>query len=415
MAKTIELDENQSEPTISSGEGLPLGKVFSIQLRLHVSVVIIGSLIVAGLARGVLPQWHPDWSTLLIWSAAIVSGGLFFVSLLAHELAHALTARRYGIQTKHITLFLFGAMAAIEREPQTPKQEVLIAAAGPAMSLSLAILFISIANMSDPVFFSANIPTVQLEESISNLSYLGTIAFWLASINAMLGVFNLIPGFPMDGGRILRALLWWKSSNLSSATRTAARGGVIFGWTLIGYGALLVFNQHLVNGLWAAAIGYFITQLAHNSAEQYLRNLALNHTVVADLMRTRFERIDDDLPLDKFVNDYVLRSSQQIWPVTKGGVDVGFISLEDLPSPEKRASMGNGLVADCMQPIRSAAGLGATTSGIDALHRLSEQRLPAPVFDGCQKPRIVGLIHQTDVLRWVAQHPNLVDSDDLQR
>lgn len=418
MVKPAELnveDKRQDlkpQEKASAESSIYLGKLFSIAVRLHFSIVIIGALIVVSLARGLLPEWHPQWTPLSIWSTATVAGMLFFASLIAHEFSHALVAKRFGIGTEHITLFLFGAMAAIEREPQTPKQELLIAAAGPAMSLGLALLFSGVVLVSDPNFFSTDIGTLDLTESLSNLSYLGTVAFWLACINAMLGLFNLLPGFPMDGGRILRALIWWTSSDLAKATRVAARGGIAVGWLLILYGAVLVLNQQLMNGLWTAAIGYFISQLAGKSAEQFLRNRILLQTTVADIMRTRFERAAADLELDTFVEDYLLRSAQRVWPVTKNGVDVGYISLDDIPAAADRASQGYQRVADCMKALKSSDILKPTTSGVKALHLLADQRLPVPILDDGDTPTIVGLLHQNDVLRWIAQHPNLADTLD---
>jgi Zn-dependent protease len=223
-------------------QGIPLFTVFNIKICLDLSVLVIFSLIVYGLSTGLFPRWHPEWSPLLRWSTACVSGFLFFASLLAHELAHAVVAQRHGIPVPRITLFLFGGMAEISQEPDRPKTEFLIAIAGPLMSILIGVVCSQLAFWSVGDLTLLDGLTSGDEDAMAQLGPWQTSLLWLGSINLVLAIFNLIPGFPMDGGRVFRAIAWAITADKLKATRWASNLGRVFGWTLMVLGVTTLFQ-----------------------------------------------------------------------------------------------------------------------------------------------------------------------------
>jgi Zn-dependent protease/CBS domain-containing protein len=372
-----------------------VASIAGIEVRLHASLAIVFALIVMALGTGVLPSWHPEWNQFQLWATALTTGVLFFCSVLAHELSHALVAKAHGLAVPRITLFLFGGVAEMESEPDSPRVEFLVAAAGPAMSIGLSLFFLLIFTLLAPP--GAYDPE-QLG-SLANLSAPATAAFWLASVNLILGVFNLIPGFPLDGGRLFRAFLWWRTGDQVAATRRAADIGRFFGWALLGLGLWRLFNGDVVGGAWLALIGWFLSRLATASVQQLLVDRKLTGTQVRDLMRTRFQRVDQRLPLGDFVDDYLLRSSQILWPVSAGDQDIGLLSLADISALDGTGGM---TVGEAMQPLATALQLAPDLDGREALKQLVQgPDAPLPVVDGM---RVVGLLHQGDILRWLAVH-----------
>jgi len=375
-----------------------IARVLGIDVRVHVSVLVIFALIVSSLAANLFPQWHPEWSTSLNWTAALSAGVLFFVSLLIHELSHSVVARRCGIEISAITLFLFGGVAEMKGEPQSPRDEFLIAGAGPLASLVLALLFAVLASLT------VADPQLLLNEEELELARLGvatTICVWLSTINLMLAVFNLLPGFPMDGGRLFRAALWWRTGDLLRATEMAARVGSGFGWLFIGLGALQVFGGNLVNGLWMVLIGWFIRRLALASVASLMLDQALRGFDVRAIMRTRFDTAPAHISARRFIEDYLLRSTQQLWPVVDNGEHVGFVTTQSFSLAEGSLEQANHSIIQHLQPLDEAHSIKPDMSAKTAFDKLANHPWPLPVVE---QGRVIGIIHQTDILRWFSFH-----------
>ena len=389
----------------SSVSAVQIARLFGIAIRLHISIVIIFGLIVASLGGGLFPAWQPTWTPVQCWLAGTVAGVAFFASLLIHEMSHALTARTRGVSIDSITLFLFGGVAQMRGEPRTPGDEFLIAAAGPAASFALAILFglLTAVAAGDHANILADSAAGPEAIDLTGFGAVGTISLWLSMVNLMLAIFNLLPGFPMDGGRLLRAFLWWRRNDLLSATRDAARMGSVVGGAFVLLGVLQLMNGQAVNGLWLMLIGWFIHRLAQTSAASAVMERALAGFNIASIMRTRFERVPSDVPLTVFRDEFVLRSAQQIWPVTDGTADVGFISLEDVQQATVNQSVDRLKVADIMRPLDGAASLSPDIPAKDALTVLAQSSQPMPVV---AEQQILGIVHQGDILRWLALHPH---------
>jgi Zn-dependent protease len=366
---------------------MSLGRLFGIEIRLDFSVLIVFALVVYSLGAALFPRWHPTWDATLTWGTALAAGILFFASLLAHELAHSVVAKLRGIPVPRITLFVFGGVSELEREPNTPATEFLIAIVGPAMSALLGFAFTWLGAMLAGADFTADVFR-DPEAAMADLGAGATLFF-----------FNLIPGFPLDGGRVLRAVLWGISGDLRSSTQWASNMGRAFAWALMGFGVLQALGGNFVQGVWLLLIGWFLNNAARNSYVQLLMQQAFDELIVGNLMRTHFEVIDPDVTLEEFVNEFLLRSAQSAWPVVEEGKAVGLITFDDaqVTSEAERAAQ---TVRDVMSPIDER--LSPEVGGRDALRALAEsERDPIPVMRG---EHIVGLLHRGDIARWLALH-----------
>lgn len=384
-----------------AGYSIPLVSVFGIEIRLDASVLIIFALIVFSLGSGLFPEWHPDWSGGLVWGTAVAAGILFFVSLLAHELAHSVVARKFGIPVPRITLFLFGGMAETGREPDRAGEEFLIAIAGPLMSIVIGLACSSLTGwiVSDRAMLQQ---LAQGDEmALMSLSPVTTTLLWLGSINMILAIFNLIPGFPMDGGRVFRAIIWGLTGDQIKATRWASNMGRLFGWSLMALGVLSLLGGRGLGGIWWILIGWFISNLARMSYSQLLTDRALKGFKVVDLMNTRFDRVAPDLSVQQFIDEYVLRSTQQLWPVFEGDCLCGFVHLSDVieldPDARDRRTVG-----DLARAPERLPSLDAGMNARRVLEAVTGADLePIPVM---QDGRLVGLIQRSDVMRWISLH-----------
>lgn len=393
----------RNKNTVPGSHSVSLFRVLGIEVRLDISVIIIFMLIVVSLASGIFPRWHPDWSTALTWGTALVSGVIFFASLLAHELSHSVVSQHYGIPVPRITLFLFGGAAETSREPDTPREEFMIAIAGPLMSLAIALVCSWLAGwLAGDIALDEALAENRVD-ALAGLSPVATMLFWLGSINLVLAIFNMIPGFPLDGGRVFRAVIWWLTGDLVKATRWATNGGRYFGWLLMALGVMDLLGGGGIGGLWWILIGWFISSLAVLHYKQFSEEKALGHFRVRDLMRTHFEEIRADTPLPDFIDRYLLRSRQVLWPVERHGVILGVVSLADvqaLAEHERREKT----VRDITRPLASMATLTPQTPGPDAMKALMKAGdEPLPVVDG---GKVVGLIQHSDVMKWLSLHAN---------
>lgn len=378
--------------------GMSLARVFGIEIRLDFSVLIVFALVVYSLGAALFPRWHPTWDASLTWGTALAAGVLFFASLLAHELAHSVVAQLRGIPVPRITLFVFGGVSELEREPNTPATEFLIAIVGPAMSALLGFAFTGLGAVLAGANFAGDVFT-DPEAAMAHLGPGATLFLWLGPINFMLAFFNLVPGFPLDGGRVLRAILWGISGDLRSATQWASNMGRAFAWVLMGFGVLQALGGGFVQGVWLLLIGWFLNNAARNSYVQLLVQQAFDELIVGNLMRTHFEVIDPDLTLEAFVNEFLLRSAQSAWPVVEEGETVGLITFDDVQATSEDQRIAQ-TVRDVMSPIDER--LSPEVGGRDALRALAEsERDPLPVMKGEQ---IVGLLHRGDIARWLALH-----------
>jgi Zn-dependent protease/CBS domain-containing protein len=379
---------------------LKLGRVFGIEINIDWSWLFIFFLIVWGLSS-TLDKMHPSWQGGVVWGASIAAALLFFVSVLLHELAHSLVAQSQGVPVRNITLFLFGGVSDIQREPPSPRAEFLITIVGPLTSLVIGVVLTVLAGAS-----ASLVDTVTgSSTSMSHLNLLSTMLLWLGSINLLLAVFNMIPGFPLDGGRVLRSILWAITGNLRRATQWASQAGQFVAWVFIVSGIMMVFGYDipllgtgLVNGLWMAFIGWFLNSAALQSYQQVVIHDMLHGVPVSRLMRLNPPTVSSSVSISSLVHDHVMGTDDHAFPVVDDGRLVGIVTLEDIRSAA-RDIWDTRHVQQIMTPAPKLVVADPDEDAADALDKLAQSdvhQLPV-VRDG----RLVGLLRQRDILKWL--------------
>ena len=361
--------------------GIPIGKVFGISLRLNYSWFIVFGLVTWALAANYFPVNYPTWSLTTSVLAGLVTSLLFFGSVLTHELMHSVVAQKAGIPVRSITLFIFGGVSQITDEPKQPKDEFRIALAGPLTSLVIGGIFWA-------VWFSLR----------NTNEFVTAIAFWLGWINISLAGFNLIPGFPLDGGRVLRSILWWRSQNLRTATRTASNIGRGVGYLFIFGGIWLIFWGNWFNGLWLAFIGWFLENAAVGSYRQLaLRDMLQGHTV-SEIMTRDCLTVSPKLTLEQLVNEHILTSGRRCFPVVTDGRVLGLITVHNITAVP-RTQWNTKMVDEVMTPFDNLKWVQPNENLSSVLQLLAEDDInQVPVVEGRS---IVGMISRDNLISFV--------------
>ena len=361
------------------GSGLRLGRVAGIEIHADWSLLIIFLLIASSLALGLFPEWHPDWSPALIWATAVGAAVALFASVLAHELSHALVGRARGI-----------------------------AIAGPVTSAVLGGLSLFAAGVSLGPTEAELADPAQL---LASLEVGGTLLLWLGQVNLILAAFNLVPAFPLDGGRVARAVIWGITGDLRRATRWASGAGQAFAWLLIATGMAMMLGVWipflgggLVGGLWLAFIGWFLNNAAALSYRQLVIREALRDIPVSRLMLTQIATVPPDLSVSALVDRYLLRSDQRAFPVVADGRLEGMVCLREVRKLD-RAAWDKTAVRDIMIPADRLTFANPHDAASEVLSRLAGRDLnQLPVLeDG----RVRGLVRREDILKWLALYADL--------
>jgi len=354
-----------------------LGRILGVPIGVNYTWFIALWVLAWSLAAAYYPARFPGFPASTYWTMGLVSTILLFASVIIHELGHAVAARRYGIRTRSIILFLFGGVAQIARDPPTPRAELAVAAAGPLTSLALGGLF-------------------ALTHPLAAGSALGAIIAYLAWVNAGLAGFNLIPGFPLDGGRMLRALIWRATDSLEHATLIASRTGQVVAMLLIAAGVIRAFTGSGIGGLWLILLGWFMDTGAQGSYQQALLREALGKVRVGDIMTHEVHTIDPGLTLDQAVADHFLPHKHGGFPVVWGDRLLGIITLQDVRdvARERRAT---ATVRDTMTPLSRLRTVRPSASAYDAFVRMAQDgigRLLVTDPDGS----LIGILTRSDLL-----------------
>jgi Zn-dependent protease/CBS domain-containing protein len=354
--------------------------IAGFEVKVDVSWLFMALLIAWSLASGFFPMLYVGLPTIVYWWMGLAGVIGLFVSLVFHELCHSLVARRYGLSIRGITLFLFGGIAEMEDEPMTPKIEFLMAIAGPLSSLALAVAFNIFANLF-----------TLLGASESLVGVLG----YLASLNVVLAVFNLIPAFPMDGGRIVRSALWHFRRDLVSATVTAAKIGGWFGLILIGGGILLALSGSVGTGIWWSLMGMFLRGAAADSLYQMGARRALRGARVRQFMVADPVSVFPEMTLRELVDDYVFKHLHDVFPVVEAGRPVGLIGVEQIRNVP-REQWQTTTVGSAMAAVGPHNVVGTEEDAGKALAKMQRERLgKLLVTDGA---RLVGVLALKDIL-----------------
>jgi Zn-dependent protease/CBS domain-containing protein len=388
--------------------GFRLGRLFGIDIGIDWSWLLIFLLVTWNLLAS-FGQLHPDWGVGLRIAVAVAASLLFFASVLAHEMAHSLMARAQGVPVRNIILFLFGGVSNIEREPPSPRAEFLITIVGPITSVLLGLLFTGAAvALAGPIDQSLIADPAQL---MARLNPLTTLLFWLGPINILLGVFNMIPGFPLDGGRILRSILWAITGNLRRATRWASRVGQVVAWLLIITGIAMIFGIQvpffgtgLLGGIWLAFIGWFLNSAAIQSYQQVVIRDVLEGVHVERMMRTGPPTVTPDISVDQLVYDEVMGTDEHAFPVQQDGRLLGLVTLEDIRKVP-RVEWPQVQVGQIMTPVAELLVVQPQDDAAEALQKLSQRDVrQLPVM---RNGDMVGLLRRQDIMRWLQFHSDL--------
>jgi len=362
--------------------GIKVGQSWGIPIRLHLSWFLIFGLVTWSLATGYFPEEYPTLPPLGLWLLGGVTSLLFFGSVLAHELGHVYMALRNGIPVQGITLFIFGGVAQLSREPRSAGAEFRIAIAGPLVSLALAVVF-------DGLWV--------LDQTIP---FLAALSIWLARINLMLALFNLIPGFPLDGGRVLRALIWRITGSPHRATKAAAITGQVVAFGFIGWGVFTLINGAFFNGLWLAFIGWFLQNAAAASLAQSTLEQSLRGVKVAQVMSRDTVRVPAGMSLARLVEENILTGGQRTFFVTENGLSSakGMLTLRDL-SAVPQPNWGQVTAGQAMVPWERLVKVEPDAELFAALQRMDEANVAQlPVVEG---QTVQGVLSREHVLHYI--------------
>jgi Zn-dependent protease/predicted transcriptional regulator len=365
-----------------SGGGISIGKMFGIPVKLHYSWFLVFALVAWSLAAEYFPATYPGWDLTTSIVASVITSLLFFGSVLAHELMHSVVARSEGIPIQGITLFIFGGVSQMTEEPRKPEDEFRMAIAGPLTSLALGVIFLAI------WFFLKSLPQVVI-----------AIAFWLGWINVTLAGFNLVPGFPLDGGRVLRSLLWWRSQNIKSATKVASTVGRVIGYLFISAGIWIVFQGNWFNGIWLAMIGWFLESAASGSYKQLALQEMLKGHRVTEVMTTDCPTVFPELTIEQLVHDNMLTSGRRCFPVVqRDGSVQGLVTLNEIAAVPRVDWLAR-TVKEIMTPFSKLKTVRPDEDLATVMQMLAEQNINQVlvVKDG----NIMGMVARDNLINFI--------------
>ena len=358
-----------------------LGTVRGITIGVHWSWLVVFALLTYSLAVGVYPPMYPSWTTGAYWVVGAVASLFLFASVVAHELGHSFVALSKGMPVRSITLVIFGGVATITKEPERAGDEFQIAVAGPAVSLTVAIVSLAL-------WFVLS--------AVSN--YLGSIFIYLTAANLLLVAFNLIPGYPLDGGRVFRSIAWRVTGSAERATRIAGTVGVGVGLLLILGGVVLVLRVDIISGIWLAAIGWFLESAARQSTQQFQLEQILAGVQVGTLMDPQPVAVPPDLRLADLVETYVLGRNLRSLPVVSGDRLVGLVTLTDVQRvPRDRWEVRTA--GNAMTPLDRLVTATPRSPLQPVLQAMAERDIhQVPVIeDG----RLVGVLTRNQVIQYL--------------
>jgi Zn-dependent protease len=365
------------------GRAIKIFKLFGFEVKVDLSWLILAVLITWSLARGLFPQYYQDLSTWSYWWMGI--GGMIglFLSIVLHELAHSLVARRYGIPMHGITLFIFGGVAEMTDEPESAKSELLMAIAGPITSVIIGFILLG---LSWTVGSGWTTPVQGV------LIYLGFL-------NIVLAVFNMLPAYPLDGGRVLRSVLWTWKNDLRWATRVTSRIGSGFGIVLIIFGAINFITGNFIGGIWMALIGLFLRSVAQQGYQQLLIRKSLEGETIERFMRTNPVTVPRSKSVREFVEDYVYQHHFKLYPVVEDSRLAGCATVDRVKDVD-REEWDNKTVGDIAAECNDENTMSPDTDAVDALGKMRKTGKSRMMV--ARDGELVGVIALKDMLDFLS-------------
>lgn len=357
---------------------LHLGRIAGIPVGLHYTLLFALVLITWILAEGYYPDQYPDWSAQTCWAAGLLSALLLFTSVLLHELAHSIVAAALGMRVKGIILFVFGGVSNMAREPKTARNEFLIAIVGPGASILIAAV----------CWLVSKTPGTE--------GVVASVFGYLTLVNVVLAIFNLLPGFPLDGGRVLRSIVWSRTGSLQKATNAATTVGRWMGWLLIFLGVAQILYGNLLGGVWIAFIGWFLSAAAESARREvtFQETLKEKDMHVSDLMDTNPITVDLEMSVEQLVDEYMLSRGVRSAPVCVGEHLAGIVTLTDVKRvPKDKRNLAKVANVMTKEPLYSVT---AETDLVQALGLMADKRVhQLVVVDG---ERLEGLLTRAHIV-----------------
>ncbi len=363
--------------------GIRIGKIFGFEINIDWSWLFIFFLVVFSLSSGYFPHFYPEFGIATSWLVGVLAALLLFVSVLIHELSHSIVARRYGNDVRGITLFLFGGVSMTSEEPSSPKEEFWMAVVGPFTSLILSGFFFVVGG----IFAAMNLPAPMV-----------AVVGYLSLINLVLAFFNMVPGFPLDGGRILRSIVWAVSVNVDTATRIASYSGQGFGYLLMAFGFLDILSNAFLSGLWLIFIGWFLAGTARASYQQLRMREALSGVRVDQVMTTDVPVIPADMSVRQFVDEQLLHHDFSCYPVVSGEEILGIVGIDEVRSVTAE-KWETTTVGEIVHSIDGAYEVDVNDDAWDALAKLASENVCRLVV--LEDGRLKGTVGRETVFRLV--------------
>jgi Zn-dependent protease len=366
--------------------GIRIGKIWNIPISLHVSWFIIFGLLTWSLATGYFPTEYTQLSPVVYWILAVFTSVFFFASVLAHELGHSYVALKRQIPVKGITLFIFGGVAQISQEPRSASDEFKVAITGPLVSLFLAGFF-ALLWVLDKALPALAAPSV-----------------YLLRINLMLALFNMIPGFPLDGGRVLRAIVWKITGSFHKATQVASMSGQVVAFGFMGIGVLIMLSGQVFNGLWMVFIGWFMQNAAASAYAQLSVQESLKRIKVAEVMSRDLVKVPSLTPLSRLVDENILSGGQRTFFVADNGSLLGMVTLRDIAEVPKTL-WGFTAIGKIMRPFQRLQTVSPQTDLLVAMQQMDSANIAqVPVVES---NNLVGMLSREQIVRYLRMRVEL--------
>ncbi|MCC6147236.1 MAG: site-2 protease family protein [Anaerolineaceae bacterium] len=363
--------------------GIKLGHLWGIPIRMHLSWLVIIALMTWSLGAGYFPEEFQSYNSWVYWGLGLLTSILFALSVLLHEMGHAYVALHYQIPVKGITLFIFGGLSEITEEPKTPQAEFFIAIAGPLVSFGLALLFGGLWLFNKQFIF------------------LAAPSEWLGRINLTLAIFNMIPGFPLDGGRVLRSLVWTATKNVKRASRVSSIAGQIIAFGFIGIGIYIILQGQLFNGIWLIFIGWFLQNAAATSFAQIGLRYILQEARVWQVMSRDLPLVPGNISINELVNSRIIIGGRRFFLVADSATNnyCGIVTINEIngvaPEDWKKVTAG-----EIMMPCDKVLEVSPELSLMEALQKMDDKNVAQVPVRGAGNT-VVGLLSREQVLRYV--------------
>jgi len=362
------------------GKRMKLFKLLGFEVSVDLSWIVIAVLVTWSLAAGLFPYMNPGLSRQTYWTMGVVGALGLFISIVAHEFCHSLVARQYGMAMKGITLFIFGGVAEMGEEPPTAKAEFMMAIAGPLSSMAIALIFYLIYRGGQTAGWSVPV---------------NGVIYYIAYINGILAAFNLLPAFPLDGGRVLRSILWGAKNNLRWATRVSSTIGSAFGIGLIVLGVLQFISGNVIGGVWMFLIGLFLKSAAQMSYQQLLVRKALEGESVRRFMNATPVTVQDSITVEDLVENYIYKYHYKMFPVMAGDKLAGCITTRQVKEIPREA-WSRETIREAASPCSAENTVSPQTDAIKALAMMSQGGVSRLLV--VENGRLVGMVTLKDLL-----------------